>query len=95
MPSVEVAALPGFALPVSMTSRHHLYVRRARTRSVTRLRKNPENHEDADGVIENIRNTFERLGAMLNELGDARILTAQSVALEGYVVDPVNWAVLR
>ena len=50
---------------------------------------------NADGVMENIRNTIERLGAMLNELGDARVLTAQSVALEVWVVDPINWAVLR
>jgi hypothetical protein len=60
MPSVEVAALPGFTLLVTTTSRHHLYVRKARTRSVTRLRKTPE-------------------------IGD----------LEGYVADPINWAVLR
>ena len=82
MPSVEVAALPGFALLVTVTSRHHLYVRRARTRSVTRLRKDPENHERRRRYG-NIRNTIERLGAMLNELGDARVLTVQSVALEG------------
>ena len=50
---------------------------------------------NADGVMENIRNTFERSGATLNELGDARFLTVQSVALEGQVVDPINWAVLR
>jgi hypothetical protein len=50
---------------------------------------------NADGVMENVPNTFERSGATLNELGDARDLTAQSVALEGYVVDPINWAVLR
>jgi len=37
---------------------------------------------NADGVMENFQNTFERLGAMLNELGDAQT-TAQSVALEG------------
>jgi hypothetical protein len=38
---------------------------------------------NADGVMDNIRNTFERLEAMLNELGGARVLTAQSVAQEG------------
>ena len=38
---------------------------------------------NADGVMENIRNTLERLGALLDELGGARVLTAQSVALEG------------
>jgi hypothetical protein len=38
---------------------------------------------NADGVIENIRNTRERSGVTLNELGGDRVLTAQSVALEG------------
>lgn len=82
MPSVEVAALPGFALLVTVTSRHHLYVRTDQTRSVTRLRKTRKTM-NADGVMENSRNTFERLGAMLNELGGDRILTTQSMDLEG------------
>ena len=38
---------------------------------------------NADEVMHNIPNAFERLGAMLNELGDARILTTQWVVLEG------------
>ena len=45
MPSVEVAASPGFAMLATVTIRHHLYVRRVRTRSVTRLQKDQEDHE--------------------------------------------------
>jgi hypothetical protein len=37
---------------------------------------------NVDGVMDNIPNAFERSGATLNELGNARFLTAQSVALE-------------
>ena len=32
---------------------------------------------NADGVMDNIRNAFGRSGVTLNELGDARFLTAQ------------------
>ena len=39
MPSVNVAASPRLAWPVTVTSRRHLYIRRPRTRWVTRLQK--------------------------------------------------------
>ncbi len=70
MPSVEGAASPGFALLVTVTSRHYLYVGRARSCSVTRLRKHLGNHERRRSIIENIRNTCERSGVTLNELGE-------------------------
>ena len=69
MPSVEVAASPGFALLVTVTNRHRLYLRRPRTRLVTRLQKIRKTM-NADGVMDNIRNAFERSGMTLNELGE-------------------------
>jgi len=49
---------------------------------------------NADGVMENTRSAPDCLRAKLDELGVARSPTAQSVAQEGSVVDPVNWAAL-
>ena len=88
MPSVEMAASPGFAMLATVTICHHLYVRRVRTRSVTRLQKDPEDHERRrrDGKHQKRVGTFA---------GETRSPTAQSVAQEGKLVDPANWAALN
>ena len=75
MLSVEVAASPEFALLVTVTSRHPLYVRRGWFGHSTQKIRKPMN---ADGVMDNIRNAFGRSGVTRNELGDDRVLTAQS-----------------
>lgn len=69
MPSVEVAASPGAVLLASVTNPHGLYLRRPLTRLVTRLRKTGR-IMNADRVMDNIRNAFERSGMTLNELGE-------------------------
>ena len=69
MPSIEVAASPGFALLVTTTNRHHLYVRRPWPRLVARLQEIRKTI-NADGVMDNMRNAFERSGVTLNELGE-------------------------
>ena len=51
---------------VTVTNRHRLYLRRPRKRQVTRIRK-PETM-NANRVMDNIRNAFERSGMTMNEL---------------------------
>jgi hypothetical protein len=63
MPSVEVAASPGFALRVTVTNRHYLYARIATTRSVTRLQKDPEDQERCYCPIDGPR-TISRPGKL-------------------------------
>ena len=53
---------------VTVTNRYGLYLRRPRKRQVTRIRK-PETM-NANRVMDNIRNAFERSGMTLNELGE-------------------------
>ena len=50
--------LAGFAMLATVTIRHHLYVRRARTRSVTRLQKDPKTM-NTDSVMQNTRSAME------------------------------------
>ena len=69
MPSVEVSASPRSTLLVTMTNPHRLYLRRQLRRLFTRPLR-IRNTMNADTVMDNIRNAFERSGMTLNELGE-------------------------
>jgi hypothetical protein len=56
-------------LLVTVTNRDSLYLRRPLTRLVTRLQKVGKTM-NADRVMDNIRDAFERSGMTLNELGE-------------------------
>ena len=53
----------------TVISPHRLYLRRPLARLFTRLQKIWKTM-NADGVMDNIRNAFERSGMTLNELGE-------------------------
>lgn len=69
-----------------MTSRHYLRIRRILVRRFNRLGKKLKTM-NADRVMDNIRNAFERSGITLNELG-------QGLGYDGPTATKRAWSLL-
>ena len=66
---IEAAASPEFAVLAPVSNPRYLYLRTQRACLIARLQK-IRRTMNADGVMDNIPNAFERSGMTLNELGE-------------------------